>query len=119
GRADAGSGRNLLERALRSAPRVTRIAARQDGREREIRRVVGRQVLGRVHGDVDLTRSQRILELRAENAAPTELGEAVSPVAIADGRDRDDRDRAEPCVAKRVGGDTRLTAREARPPRTE
>jgi hypothetical protein len=45
-----------------------------------------------VDGDVDASRKKRLLELLYEDAARADLAERPLPVAVAGGRDRDERD---------------------------
>jgi hypothetical protein len=45
-----------------------------------------------VHGDVDATYEERLLQFLDEDAAASDLAERPRPVAVACGRDRDQRD---------------------------
>ena len=75
-----------------TAQRVARILARQVRADSQALGVGRRHVLGRVHCDVDAVIEQRLLELLHEDAAGADLPEGACPVAVAGGRDRNERD---------------------------
>ena len=94
-----------------AAERVAGILARQVRADGETVGVRRGHVLRRVHGGVDPAVEQRLLELLDEDAALTDLAERAAPVAVAGGRDRDERDLA-PRAAELVGRERRLRQRE-------
>ncbi len=72
--ADAGAPAQLRERA--AAPgdeRIAHVGALRHGRERQALGQQRRQVLQRVHGDVDLAREQRALDRLCEDAKTSDL----------------------------------------------
>ena len=80
--------------AVGTAERVARVVAREVGADGQPGRVGRGHVLRRVHGDVDPPVEQRLLELLDEDAAVADLAERAAAVAVAGGRDRDERDLA-------------------------
>ena len=98
------------------AERVAGILARRIGPDGKAFGVGRGHVLGRVDGHVDPTREQGFLELLDEDAALADLPERLRPVAVARGRDRDERDLDPVSTtrrsAQRRGGTLRLGERE-------
>ena len=95
-----------------AAERVARILTRQvraDGEPVGVRRG---HVLRGVHRDVDAPVEQRLLELLHEHAARADLAERPRAVAVAGGRDRDERDLDAGPPQKRVRGELGLGERE-------
>jgi hypothetical protein len=64
-----------------------------------------------MHRDVDAARKQRLLELLHEDASTPDLAERSRSVAIARGRDRDERD-LDPRPPQRLRGPLGLGERE-------
>ena len=98
------------------AERVAGILARRIGADGKALGVRRGHVLGRVDGHVDPAREQGLLELLDEDAALADLPERLRPVAVARGRDRDERDldpvSTTRLSAQRLGGALRLGERE-------
>ncbi len=94
-----------------AAESVPRVLAGRVGADREPFGVRRGHVLGGMDGDVDPPREQRLLELLDEDAALADLPERLRPVAVARGRDRDERD-LHPWPAQRLGGAFGLGERE-------
>ena len=87
--------------AISSAPQsASRGSSRSSTRRPTALGIRRRHVLRGVHGDVDAAVEQRLLELLDEDAARADLAERPRTVAVARGRDRDERDldagRAQP-----------------------
>ena len=76
----------------RAAQRVPRVVSRQVRADGKTVRVRGRHVLRGVHGNVDPPAKQRLLDLLDEDAAGADLAERPRTVAVANGRDRHQRD---------------------------
>jgi hypothetical protein len=76
----------LVERAG-PADRVARVGALGHGQDHETARQLRGHVLGRVHGQIDLTGKQRLLDLLDEAGLVRELRGGAS-ACIAGGRDR-------------------------------
>ena len=75
-----------------STERVAWVLARRIRADDEAVRVSRGHVLRGVHGDVDPSVQQRLLQLLDEDTALADLAERLRPVPVARSRDRDERD---------------------------
>jgi hypothetical protein len=66
---------------------IARVFAREHGHDREPRRQQGRQILRRMHRQIDLVRDQGLLDLLGEQALAADLGERPILDHIAAGAD--------------------------------
>ena len=91
-------GQRQQRRRDRRDEGVAGILAGQHRRHHQAGRQLGRHVLHRMDGNVDLTGKQRLLDLLGEQPLAANLGERSVALAIAGGGDRDngDRRRVEP-----------------------
>ena len=94
-----------------TAEGVARILALQIGADDEAVGVGRRHVLRRVHRDVDPPAEQRLLELLHEDAARADLAERPRAIAVAGGRDRNERD-LDSGPSQLLRGDAGLSERE-------
>ena len=81
---------------------VAHILARQEARHREAGRQLGRHVLHGMHGDVDLARQQRLLDLLGEKALAAGVGERPVLDAVAGGLDGANLERMPPGAVRRL-----------------
>ena len=97
--------------------RVARVVALEVRAHGEAGRVGRGHVLGGVYGDVDPVGEQRLLELLHEDAALADLPERAGAVAVAGGRDRQERDLvAGPAQVRRASSACVSASREPREP---
>ena len=87
-------GRELRERAgLPCDEAVAHVLASGHRADHDVGGILGRQVLERVHGQVDLTVAKRALELRREEPLPADLGQRLAGLLRSIAGRRDHRRR--------------------------
>ena len=100
--ADHGPLRQLRDRrGLAADEDVAHVLARQAGDKRQSIGQPGRQILGRVHGEIDLVRQQRLLDLLGEQPLAAGLRERAILDRVAG---RADDVQGDPHLVESVGG---------------
>ena len=108
--ADTRARTQVVERD--TGERVARIAALRDRREQQPGRGLGREILGRVHGDVGPTVEHGLLHLFREHALAADRVEVRRLIAVARRRDQHVLDVVAVRATQELTDPLRLPARE-------